>query len=275
MKYSTDPLNLHPHPLNAAVYGADDLPGEFLDSIRKFGILTPLVVLEDGTVISGHRRRLAALQLGYASVPIRVVQIKHELDIAIAVIEGNRQREKTFSVKMREAEVLHKIALAQALDRRLATLKQGQDSPVKDTCPDRGQTRDAVADQVGIGSGRTYDRARSVWASAQSGNQTAVVLVQQIDAGETTIGAAYRELRVSAAEVPPPAKIAPGGWGVNPEEDTLHWWEKDPTLKTFWLALVSVSTLASEISLLDKTPAQREAVATLMRDAVVALEQQV
>lgn len=237
-EYSTDPLNLHPHDLNVAIYGADDLPLEFLDSVRRFGVLTALTVLEDGTIISGHRRWLAAKQLGQCSVPIRVILLDSELDIAEAIVESNRQRDKTFSVKMREAEVLRKIETERANLR----METGVKPDPSDTCH-KGRSDDAVAEQVGIGSGRTYDRARVVWDAAKGGDETAMVLVTRIDAGETTIGAAYRQVRTSAAEVPPPAEIAPGGWGVNPGEAILYWWEHYPVLKALHKALDDLWTL--------------------------------
>jgi len=68
--------------------------------------------------------------------------------------------------KMREAEVLQKIEAERARLRQKATQMAGKTSegdpiigggPVATT--EGGKSRDAVADQVGLGSGRTYDRA--------------------------------------------------------------------------------------------------------------------
>lgn len=263
MEHSTDPLNLTAHGLNVAVYGADDLPGEFLDSVREFGVLTPLVVLENGTIVSGHRRWLAAKQLGYCSVPIRVISLDSELDIAEAVIEANRQREKTFSVMMREAGVLQKIEAERAKQRMQAgardpesTYSQGIRAP---------QTREIVSSQVGIGSASTYDRAKVVWDMAKKGDRAAMVLVTRLDAGVTTIGAAYRELKTPDKGAPPPAEIAPGGWGVNPDEPVLHWWEHYPVLKALHEAL-------DELWELDITEEEAEEVALWLREAARGTE---
>ena len=55
--------DLKPHPMNRKLYGEEVLPPEFVASIRENGILVPLAVKEDGTIISGHRRWQAALAL--------------------------------------------------------------------------------------------------------------------------------------------------------------------------------------------------------------------
>ena len=42
------------------------------NSIREFGFKNPIIVDKDMTIISGHTRRLAALQLGLKEVPVIV-----------------------------------------------------------------------------------------------------------------------------------------------------------------------------------------------------------
>ena len=70
-----------------------------------------------------------------------------------------RAREKTFTQKMREAETLEGIEKQRAKDRQEAGNNQHR---VKEIFPERetGQTRDKVAKQTGIGSGKTYDTAK-------------------------------------------------------------------------------------------------------------------
>jgi ParB-like chromosome segregation protein Spo0J len=53
---SRPPDQLRPHPLNAAIYGDEPLDAAFRESIREEGIITPLVIDQDDTIISGHRR---------------------------------------------------------------------------------------------------------------------------------------------------------------------------------------------------------------------------
>jgi len=100
-----------------------------------------------------------------------------ELDEREAVIEFNRQREKTFSQKMAEAEELETIERARARERSIANLKCGDEKPEREMLPAReeGRTRDRVASAIGIGSGRTYDKAAKVWEAAKAGHTSASI----------------------------------------------------------------------------------------------------
>src|SRR5690606_25823051 len=106
--------------LNRKLYGEEALPPDFVESVRANGILVPLAIKEDGTILSGHRRWQAALALKMESVPVQVVSYADELDEREAIIEFNRQREKTFSQKMAEAEALEAIERERARRRMLS-----------------------------------------------------------------------------------------------------------------------------------------------------------
>ena len=190
--------DLKPHPMNRKLYGEEVLPPEFVASIRENGILVPLAVKEDGTIISGHRRWQAALALKMEYVPVQVVRYADDLDEREAIIEFNRQREKTFSQKMAEAEELEAVERERAERRRLSNLKRGEEKPEVEMLPPReyGKTRNKVAAAVGLGSGRTYDKAAKVWQAAKQGNETAQKLLEKLDKGQTTISAAYKQLIV-------------------------------------------------------------------------------
>lgn len=188
---------LKPHPFNQRLYGAETISQDFVDSIKEKGVLEPLAIKHDGTIISGHRRWQTAKTLNIETVPVRVVEFDNELDEREALITFNKQREKTFSQKMAEAEELEAIEGERARKRQVASLKKGEERPVKDNCPERegGQTRDKVAQAVGIGSGKTYDRAAKVWEAAKEGNEVAQDLVQKLDKGEVSIHKAYKDIR--------------------------------------------------------------------------------
>jgi ParB-like chromosome segregation protein Spo0J len=65
-----------PSPENNAVYStiAWDDPEivELARSIKVYGVQEPLLISRDGFIISGHRRRVAALKAGLKEVPVRV-----------------------------------------------------------------------------------------------------------------------------------------------------------------------------------------------------------
>ncbi len=193
---------LKPHPLNKKIYGTEEISETFLASVRQKGILVPLAVKADGTIISGHRRWQAAKAVDLKTVPVEVVSYDNELDEREAIIEFNRQREKTFSQKMAEAEELEAIERERASRRIVEGAKVGAAVTNKGKRPvetfpqgEKGKTRDKVAEAIGIGSGRTYDKAVKVWEAAKQGNELAQDLVQKLDRGTISIHKAYQDIR--------------------------------------------------------------------------------
>ena len=96
----------------------DDEAMELLkDSIRKNGIITPLIVIptREGCyqIISGHRRKHCADLLGLEKVPVIIRSMPDE-DQIISMVDSNLQRstvsysEKAFAYKMKNEAMKHK-----------------------------------------------------------------------------------------------------------------------------------------------------------------------
>lgn len=191
------------NPFSLAIYGdpmneieADGL----LDSVRAEGVLVPLVVVPDEPgwlVLSGHRRLACARRLGLAEVPCAIRLVEGEQDRRQAVLDYNRQRRKTFSQMMREADALETLHSESSRTRRLANLRQNQDNPSDRRNPDdrQGRTDSTVARAIGLGGKDLYRQARALWRVASSGDPRASSAVDQLDAGTKTIHAAYKDLR--------------------------------------------------------------------------------
>lgn len=89
---------------------ADAQMGELTESIRHYGILNPLIVrpLPEGVyeIISGHRRKYAAKQLGYRKVPV-IIRMMSDEEAVIGMVDANLQRvailpsEKAFAIRMK------------------------------------------------------------------------------------------------------------------------------------------------------------------------------
>ena len=83
---------------------------DLMDSIRLYGILTPLIVrpLPDGVyeIVSGHRRKYAAKMLGYRKVPV-IIRVLTDDEAVIRMVDSNLHREhvlpseKAFAIKMK------------------------------------------------------------------------------------------------------------------------------------------------------------------------------
>jgi len=155
-----DPNNLKNHLMNIEIYG-DKKNEEVIESIRKKGIITPLVITSDNVIISGHTRNQSAKILGLKEVPVLIrFDLTDELDIREAIIEANRQREKSTEVKAREFQFLKEIEAERAAIR-MKTGKPTDPSENFHKGQESGRSSDLAAAKVGM-KGRTADKAAEV-----------------------------------------------------------------------------------------------------------------
>lgn len=68
------PQSLRPYPGNARKHSGKQL-SQIADSIRRFGFTNPVLISDDGEIVAGHGRVLAARQLGLDSVP--TIKLSH------------------------------------------------------------------------------------------------------------------------------------------------------------------------------------------------------
>src|SRR5690606_17819586 len=102
-----------------------------VDSVAKKGVQVPLLITPEGVIISGHRRRQAAVIARLKEVPVIVRNdLTDPLDIEWVLIETNRQREKTAEVLAREAQKLFAIEEERAKKRQSATQAKPGDGKV-------------------------------------------------------------------------------------------------------------------------------------------------
>lgn len=216
-----DPRSLENHLVNIELYGTDPRP-EFVESVRTHGVLVPLIITQDGMVISGHSRRAAAIMTKLKTVPCIVSPLTDPDEIERALIESNRQREKTNEQKAREASHLLAIEERLAAKRQKATqakpgeenirhgvgndshtVKQGENA-------NSGRAADVAGKVVGM-SGKTVTKAVEVVskideAKAQGDTETATKLTNTLNT--KGVAPALREargidkLRAAAVEVP-------------------------------------------------------------------------
>lgn len=145
---------LTPHPLNESIYGKEetDQVGDLLEKIRATGRIEPLWVTASGVIISGHRRWRCAKLLGLREVPVEIRTYANEAEETRDLLIANATRFKTMEQRVREAEYWNPIVRQKIMDGEIV-----------------GSTsRDELAKLVGIGSGRTYDRAKRVVQFADS-----------------------------------------------------------------------------------------------------------
>lgn len=83
---------------------------ELQDSIKKYGVLNPLIVRpkKEGyyEIISGHRRKYAAEKLGYKKIPV-IIRVMQDDEAVVNMVDSNLQREqitpseKAYAYKMK------------------------------------------------------------------------------------------------------------------------------------------------------------------------------
>lgn len=139
------PEALQKHPANEEIYREGELEDDFIESVEKNGVLEPCVITSGKKLISGHRRREAAKQVGLDRVPVRYVEFEDEEDEILALVDFNRQREKTRGEKIREAKRVKEALNEKYQDKdTFSNLKKGKE-------PDNAHKE--AADKVGISDG--------------------------------------------------------------------------------------------------------------------------
>lgn len=156
-------------------------------SIAEQGLLQPIVVRSDGTLIAGARRVEAFRLLGYQRIPARV---RDDLDEAVALLRAERDENtcrKDFTpseavalgLKLEELARSEKSATYAEAARRREARRRGE--PVEKTgSVSKGATRDRVAAALNMGATQ-YEMAKKVVLAAESGDHVAQEALVEMD----------------------------------------------------------------------------------------------
>lgn len=150
---------LKPHPRNQTIYGdeeSDDTFSELVQLIRKHGLRTKIIVNENGTIISGHRRFRALQKLGYSETECEVRHYDNDMEeLRDLVVCNSGRRQKTRVQQLREGEAIYEVESWKASIRQKAVLNNSlvteQSSLTRED--EKGETRDIVAKIINWGSG--------------------------------------------------------------------------------------------------------------------------
>jgi ParB-like chromosome segregation protein Spo0J len=167
-----NPEELQPHPKNTEIYGDTDDIGDldetFKESVAEKGVLEPLVITNGKEIISGHRRWLAAKDAGLDSVPVRYSEFENDLAEREALIEFNRQREKTPGQIVNEFEEMLEVEKQRAKERK----EDATGHREKFHEAESGRAKDKAAEKVNADvSGRTLEKGKNVKEKAESDDE--------------------------------------------------------------------------------------------------------
>jgi ParB-like chromosome segregation protein Spo0J/N6-adenosine-specific RNA methylase IME4 len=208
-----NPNKLKPHPKNKEIYDSETVDDDLVDSIRKNKQLEPIILDQNKKIISGHRRWRAIQKIKEEKLTEEDANIEaicvfryfsDDLEREEAIVESNRQREKSPLEIYKESKLLHKVYAERAEQRRRQNLPNLKPPKYVDELNSVhreemenvfGRTMDKVAEKVGykrdrlaklILIGRRYDE----------GDTEAIGIMNKIKSGELSIDAAYKKLKL-------------------------------------------------------------------------------
>lgn len=164
------------------------------ESIDEIGLLHPVVVRTDGTLIAGVRRLAACKLLGWREIPVTVVDITKVLrgEYDENVCRKDFTWSEAVAIK-REIEEEEKTAAKERQGTRTDLDQHGGNLPPSS----KGKTRDKVAKAVGKKE-RTLAKAEAVVAAAESDPEKFGNLVRDMDESGN-VDRAFKQVNIAQA----------------------------------------------------------------------------
>lgn len=139
---------------------------ELADDIKQNGLINPPVVIAeiDGTftLLAGERRLRAMKLLGYRQIEVRTWgSLTDEQKLNIEISENEVRKDFSKAERIEYARRLEKIESVKARERMSDGGKGKENFPTL-------QTRDIVAEKIGIGSGKQYEKEKYIVDNADT-----------------------------------------------------------------------------------------------------------
>ena len=129
---------------------------ELSDDIAKNGLINPPVVTPDFELIAGERRLEAMKKLGYKQVEVRIMKVEdaeHKLNLEINENENRKDFNKSERIEYaRQLERIERVKAKERMGQGVENFPQHEE----------GKTRDLVAEKLGIGSGKQYEKEKYI-----------------------------------------------------------------------------------------------------------------
>lgn len=153
------------------------------ESINRLGLLHPVVLRSDMTLIAGERRIRAYQHLGRDCIEAHIVKgFEDAVTLLLAERDENTERKALApSEKVALGIELEKLERPKASERKKSTQGNRQSGAEKFSAPEKGDTRDKVGGAIGM-SGVSYQRAKAVVKAAEEDPEQFGDLVEQMDA---------------------------------------------------------------------------------------------
>ncbi len=190
------PTSLTPHPQNDAIYVGSTSDLDLHESIRREGILEPLVATSSNVLLSGHRRLRVALDLELETVPVRRIDPKSAEEEVNLLVAFNTQRKKTATEIYHEALVLKPYYAARAAERQAEGRRAGAAARHGKSTPDL-QPRRRMIDELAAAIGIKREMLRRILRihEAIEGQTAPQRILDELNEGRLSVHEAYRRVR--------------------------------------------------------------------------------
>src|SRR5262245_34002914 len=162
-------------------------------SIEELGLLQPIVIRPDGMLIAGERRLRAAKLLGWAHIPITVVDIDAVVRGEFA--ENAHRKNFTLSEAVAIKRALEPLEQAAAKERQREGGRAGGKASGNLPQASSGRAADKAAKATGMAR-RTLEKAEAIVDAAEAEPERYGCLVEQIDRTGRVDGA-FRQLKAA------------------------------------------------------------------------------
>lgn len=147
---------------------------ELADDIKENGLINPPVVTPDTFELIAGERRLRAMQLlSYKQIEVRPMAVKdaeHALNLEIS--ENETRKDFSKAERIDYARRLERVEKIKAEQRILSKQnnKNGRQIAAQENFPEQVacQSRDVVAQKIGIGSGKQYEKEKFIVENKES-----------------------------------------------------------------------------------------------------------
>lgn len=157
-------------------------------SIEQVGVLQPIGITPDKQLIFGGRRLQACKNLGLKTIPVRIFDIAADDPITALRMEREENEHRMDLTVSEKVEIAKRIE--EAMDGRRGSNQYQQKMDVQKFAQAEVGTKTVEIAAKAVDMNReTYRQAKTV---VESGQQD---LIQQMDGGEKSIYAAYREAK--------------------------------------------------------------------------------
>lgn len=138
------------------------------EDIDKNGLISPIAITPTFELIAGERRLEAYKFLGRYKIMANMMAVKdYQQMLEMEIAENEQRKQFTPAERVKYGLELEKVEAMKARERQEVGINQyteSEEKRVKENFPEasKGQTRDIVAQKVGLGSGRNYEKSKEI-----------------------------------------------------------------------------------------------------------------